>query len=251
MELASLTWKEAEEIFKEIDTVILPVGSLENHGTHGPLGTDFMVPDKLAKMVSEKVGVLVLPTMPYGVCPHHMSFPGTINIGHDALIAVVRNISFSLLEQGIKRFIFLNGHGGNSPALESVALDIYNNEGIAAVVDWWSLAGQLNSKWAGGHGGGQEASAMLAIKPEWVKLDEAMPRQYNNLSDTLVGSSLNTIMFKDANIKVMRDVRDVVESGWYGPDDPKDADIEDGKKMLETTADYIVEFIKEFKKVKL
>lgn len=251
MELASMSWKRAEEVFKDIDIAILPVGSVENHGTHGPLGTDFLVPDKLAKMVAEKTKVLVLPTMPYGVCPHHRKFKGTINIGHEALLMVVRNIVFSLFEQGIKKFVFLNGHGGNDPALDTVALELYNKGGIAATIDWWVLAGQINPKWVGGHAGGQEASAMLAIKPEWVDLNEALPLKYNNLTEKLTCLNINTVSFKGANIKIMRDVKDVVESGWFGKDDPKLATKEEGELILRATVDYLVDFIEEFKRVDL
>jgi creatinine amidohydrolase len=223
MELASMSWKRAEEVFKDIDIAILPVGSVENHGTHGPLGTDFLVPDKLAKMVAEKTKVLVLPTMPYGVCPHHRKFKGTINIGH----------------------------GGNDPALDTVALELYNKGGIAATIDWWVLAGQINPKWVGGHAGGQEASAMLAIKPEWVDLNEALPLKYNNLTEKLTCLNINTVSFKGANIKIMRDVKDVVESGWFGKDDPKLATKEEGELILRATVDYLVDFIEEFKRVDL
>ncbi|MDO5718768.1 MAG: creatininase family protein [Tissierellia bacterium] len=251
MKLSSLSWKQAEEKFKEDVVVILPVGSLENHGTHGPLGTDFLIPERLSEMIAEKTDVIVLPVMPYGVCPHHKNFPGTINIGYDALVMVVRKIAFSLLKQGVRRFIFLNGHGGNDPALDTVALEIYNEGGIAATVDWWVLAGDIDERWRGGHAGGQEASAMLYVDPDSVNLDEALPLEYKNLTDNLKCININTVEFNNAKIKIMRDVKDVVYSGWFGKDDPKDATFEEGKEMLERTSNYLIEFIEEFKKIEL
>lgn len=251
MKLSNLSWKQAEKIFKEVDTAILPVGSLENHGTHGPLGTDFLIPEKLADMIQNEIDIIVLPTIPYGVCPHHKSFPGTINIGHEALVMVVRKIVFSLLEQGIKRFIFLNGHGGNDCALDTVALELYNQGGIAATVDWWVLAGQINPDWIGGHAGREEASAIMAIDSDLIDLDAALPLDYNDLTEKLKCLSINTVKFKGANIKVMRDVRDVVESGWFGSDDPRYASKEEGEEMLKATSKYLIDFIEEFKKISL
>lgn len=251
MKLASLSWKQAEEYFENSDIVMIPVGSVENHGTQGPLGTDFIIPTHLAEMIETKTEILVAPTMPYGVCPHHKSYPGTINIGYDGLVNVMRGITDSLFNQGIKKFVFLNGHGGNNPALDTVALEIYNKGGVVACVDWWSLAGQINSEWKGGHAGGQETSAILAIDDSLVDLEACLPRKSNNLTENLTVSSINMVRFKGSDIRVMRDVRDVVESGWFGPDDPKDATAEYGKVMLETTADYITDFINEFKKVEL
>lgn len=251
MKLANLSWKQAEDVFSRIDTAILPVGSVENHGTHGPLGTDYMIPERLAEMIDAKSDVIILPVLPYGVCPHHKSFPGTINIGHDVLIQLVRNIVFSLFEQGIKRFIFLNGHGGNDAALDTVALELYNQGGIAATVDWWVLAGQLNPDWAGGHAGREEGSAIMAIDESLIDINEALPLQYNNLTDNFKCLNINTVEYKGANIKIMRDVRDVVESGWFGKDDPKYSTKEEGIEMLNATADYLLDFIKEFKKINL
>lgn len=251
MKLASLSWKQAEEYFKDNDIIMIPVGSVENHGTQGPLGTDFIIPSHLAEMIEEKTEILVAPTMPYGVCPHHKSYPGTINIGYEGLVNVMRGITSSLFNQGIKRFVFLNGHGGNNAALDTVGLEIYHEGGIVACIDWWSLAGQINPEWKGGHAGGQETSAILAIDDKLVDLDVCLPRESNNLTDDLMVSSINMVRFKDADVRIMRDVRDVVESGWFGPDDPKDATAEVGRIMLDTTANYIADFIKEFKKVKL
>lgn len=251
MKLASLSWKQAEKYFKNNDTIMIPVGSIENHGTQAPLGTDFIIPSYLSEMIEEKTEILVAPTMPYGVCPHHKSYPGTINIGYDGLVSVMRGVTSSLFEHGIRRFVLLNGHGGNNPALDTVGLEIYNQGGIVACIDWWSLAGQINPEWKGGHAGGQETSAILAIDESLVNLEESMPRKSNDLSENLKVSSINMVNFKDADIRIMRDVRDVVESGWFGPDDPKDATVELGKTMLDTTANYIADFIEEFKKVKL
>lgn len=252
MRLDKMTWKQAEEYFQGDVLAVLPVGSVEQHGPIGPMGTDYLIPEELARRLDERLDVLVLPAMPYGVSPHHMNFPGTVNIGHDALRAVVANIAASLMAHGVRRFLILNGHGGNTPALEAICLEIYQRGGLAALVEWWSLAPQLNPAWLGGHGDGQEASAMMAIYPDWVDKSNLFPGEVHHLSETLRNTHLNIVKFGSGTVKVVRDVRDVVSHGAYGgPDDSARADASLGKEMLAAVTDYIAAFVGEFKKVAL
>lgn len=248
MRLDRMTWKQAEEYFNDKVLAVLPVGSVEQHGPIGPLGTDYIIPEYLAQRLEQKLDVLVLPAVSYGVCPHHMSFPGTINIGHEALLAIVTNITASLMQHGIKRFLIINGHGGNSPALETACLKVYKQGGLAAIVDWWSLAPQLNPSWLGGHGDGQEASAMMAIRPDWVDKNNLFTGRINHLAANLTNTHLNQVKYQGAAIKIIRDVRDVASTGAFGgPDDSALASRELGEEMLIAVIDYIASFASEFK----
>jgi len=251
MQWASLSWKRIPEAIERCQVGILPLGSVENHGSHMALGTDYIVPEYLCRLIEQKVDVLILPTLPYGVCPHHMKFPGSINIGLEALLQVVRNIAFSAWSHGLKKLVFLNGHGGNDPALDAVALEFYQKGGLAAVIDWWVLAPQLNEDWKGGHADAQETAALMAIHPEWVHLEDAMSGTPRDLSDELKTVYLNTVQFGKGTIRVAREVPHVVPSGWFGPRAPNQATPEWGKEMLEGTADYIAQFLEAFKRVKL
>ena len=85
MRLEVMTWKQAERYFQTHDMAVLPIGSIENHGSHLALGTDFLVPSKIAEQLDRESGVLILPAVPYGVADHHGGFPGTISIGYDGL----------------------------------------------------------------------------------------------------------------------------------------------------------------------
>ena len=122
---------------------------------------------------------------------------------------------------------------------------------VSALVNWWQLAGELNPKWKGGHGGGEETAAILAINPDWVHMEDYMPLTPVDLSEGLTVSGMKTVAFQGANVIVQRHFQSVTPSGWYGPDDPKDATVEWGKEMLEAVSQYIVEFIREFQKVPL
>lgn len=251
MRLEHMTWKEAERYFASHDTAIIPVGSIENHGSHLVLGTDFLIPSHITKTIEQQLDTLILPAVPYGVADHHFGFPGTISLGYDGLKLVIERITNCLYGYGVRKFIFLNGHGGNDPALLDVALELEGRGALCALVNWWQLAGELNPAWKGGHGGGEETAAILAINPDWVQMGEYMPLEPVHLSPNLQVSGTRTVSFKGANVIVQRKFQSVTPAGWYGPDDPKQATEEWGKEMLETVTAYIVDFIREFQQITL
>lgn len=251
MRLEHMTWKQAQAYFAEHDTVVIPVGSIENHGSHLALGTDFLVPSHIAQTIDQQTDVLIAPAVPYGVADHHFGFPGTVSLGYDGLKMVIERIVGCLYGYGTRKFIFLNGHGGNDNALLDVGLELEDMGALSALVNWWQLAGELNPKWKGGHGGGEETAAILAINPDWVHMEDYMPLTPVDLSENLKVSGMKTVAFKGANVTVQRRFQSVTPSGWYGPDDPRDATAEWGKEMLETVSQYIVEFIREFQQIQL
>lgn len=92
MFLAHMNYREVEDYLKTSDTIIIPVGSLENHGLHLPLGTYFLIPDKIAQLLSERSGLLIAPTVNYGATDDLTGFAGTVSIGMEGLIALLRTI---------------------------------------------------------------------------------------------------------------------------------------------------------------
>ncbi len=254
MYLASLTWKKLEEKITEETVALIPLGSVEQHGPLAPLGTDYFIPEEFAKRVEAAYPdkIMVLPTMPYGVCPYHASFPGTIDMGIEILSEVMTRIAMSLMDTGIKKMIFLNGHGGNGPSLDKAALAVYKRGGLAAIVDWWTLAGELNAKWAGGHGAGQETSVMMALKPEWVNMKDFFPANIHHVSDSLQNTHISIVTFEKGSVRIIRDVKDVTSSGAYGGTDaPEDANREWGEEILNGVTGYLIRFIAEYFKVSL
>lgn len=126
MFLAKMTTEQAAQAFRLDPVILLPVGSCEQHGPQCALGTDFLIPDHLARQVEALPNLIVAPTVPYGVCPYHMSFAGSIDIGYEGLHHLLHSITFSLMQHGARRFLILNGHGGNNPAIDKTALEIYH-----------------------------------------------------------------------------------------------------------------------------
>lgn len=251
MRLAHITWKKAEEYFKKNDTLLIAIGSIENHGTHNALGTDTLIPDKILKLVEEKSDVMIAPTVPYGNCDNMCDFPGTISIGYDGLLTVMTKITDNFMKFGIKKFVFLNGHGGNVSALNTVAVNINNKGGLAAVFNWWLIAPDINEQWRGGHGGAEETAGLMAVNPDFVDMSAYEPMDIKNISDNLLGSGFNTINYKGIDITIPRNYTNVTNNGWIGKDNPQNANEKWGKEMLEATAQYLADFIEEFRKVKM
>jgi hypothetical protein len=133
-----LTWPEARERFRQVDIALLPVGSVEQHGPHLPLDTDAFDATYLALRVAEACSEpkpLVLPGLSYGVSYHHEDFTGTVSISNDTLAKLVYDIGISVSRNGIMKLVIINGHGGNSPALNYAAQMINRDAHIFVCVD--------------------------------------------------------------------------------------------------------------------
>ena len=161
MRLSNLTWPKAEEYFRAHDTVLIGIGSIECHGRHMPLGTDTLIPDFLLDKIEQKSDVLICPTIPYGATESLCDYPGTINLGTELLYQVLGRVCDSLFQHGARRFVILNGHGGNIKSIDRVGYDIQRKGGILAELNWWLMAWDMDPAWKGGHGGGEETAAIL------------------------------------------------------------------------------------------
>ena len=240
MYLAKMTTAQAKEAFEKDPIIVIPVGSTEQHGTQGALGTDFMVPSYLADHVEDVDNVIVAPTVPYGVCPYHLSFEGSINIGYEGLYMVLHGIMDSLMQHGAKRFV-----------VDRAALEVYHKGGVCASVDWWSLVAQLDKKFDGGHGDVLETSAMMAIAPESVHLELSKPINAQDPSENMKAAYIQAVNFKGGIVRLVRDTKEIAPSGWFGPFDPKDSSAELGQEALDLAVSYIRDFLEEMKQIEL
>ena len=155
MRLANLTWPKAQEYFEKNDMVLISIGSIECHGRHMPLGTDTLIPDFLLEKIEQKSDVLIAPTIPYGACQSLAPYPGTIDIDNEVLYQFCRQIFLSLYRHGARKFVFLNGHGGNMKMIERLGLEFEDKGCLVAMLNWWLMAWDMNPAWKGGHGGGE------------------------------------------------------------------------------------------------
>ena len=129
-------------------------------------------------------------------------------------------------------------------------MDLDKKGGLGAVLNWWTLAWTLDPSWKGGHGGGEETAAILGIDPALVDQSEVPgPMRLHDVSDTLKATGFTTVEYKGVTVNIPRLTPTVTHNGWIGPDHPETATVEWGQKMLQTTADYIADFLEQFKKV--
>jgi creatinine amidohydrolase/Fe(II)-dependent formamide hydrolase-like protein len=149
MRLSYSTWPEIEAYLKRSRTVVVPIGSNEQHGPTGLLGTDWMCPEIIAHAAHEEGDLLVAPTFNIGMAQHHLGFPGSISLRPTTMIAALRDWSVSLAAHGFDKIYFLNGHGGNVATIEAAFSEIYSEaswrgerRGFALKLkNWWDLPG--------------------------------------------------------------------------------------------------------------
>ncbi len=126
LRLDLLTWIEVEEYLKNCKGVILPVGSTEQHGPTGAIGTDALTAQAVALEVSRRAGVIVAPTQSYGMAEHHLGFPGTMSLKPSTLLNLIHDLLVSLAIHGFQRVFIINGHGGNIATIKSAFSQAYN-----------------------------------------------------------------------------------------------------------------------------
>lgn len=253
MLLSEITWLKAEEYFKGSDVVIIPVGSIECHGKHLPLGTDTLIPEKIIELVRKRDDrFLIAPPVPYGACESLQSFPGTIDLGNGLFYDLMKRIIENLKSHGARKFVILNGHGGNVKALEKIGYELDSCGCMMAILNWWLNVWEINEKWKGGHGGAQETAAVMAVNPELIdKKYIGLPLEIRDLSENIKGAGFNTVQFRNITLTVPRMIRHITDNGWIGPDHPENATKEWGDEMLNSYADFMVSFLNEFEKVEL
>lgn len=174
MIIAEMTGADFERLEKR--TVLLPVGAVERHGDHLPLGTDGFLPEHIARRAAEKLGCPVLPTLWYGSCKAMKPFPGTFDLDSDCLYKYVRSLISEVNRNGFRLLCIVNGHGGNTTPLSMAARDISSRTDLSVmVIDWWRELGlsKMGLFQAPGHAGEDETSAMLAILPARVRMEGA------------------------------------------------------------------------------
>jgi creatinine amidohydrolase len=178
-ELNLLCWQEIGELVPaRVATVLVPFGSLEPHGVI-PNGTDNLAPEAMARAIAERLDALIAPTLSYGMTASMKAFPGTVTIPEEAYGPFAEAILRNLAEQKFRNIIVLNGHGGNTAALNAAAVRVANACRVRIlVVNWWTLADDITKsvfKQNGGHAGNNETAYVQAVVPQHIHPERYKP----------------------------------------------------------------------------
>jgi len=243
--MGELTWLEARDRLKEVDVALLPVGSLEQHGSHLPLDTDAFDAERLAHEVADscsKPKPLVLPLIPYGISYHHEDFTGTISVSNDTLSRFVNDVGMGAARNGIKKLIIINGHGGNTPALKFAAQMINRDAHIFVCVDTGETSDadlvDLVETPNDVHAGEIETSVGLFIRPQLVYMDKAKKYVPKFSSRYLNFSTKRSVEWYARTSKIS-------QNGVLG--DPTKASQDKGEKIWTIMVKNLVELIEDLK----
>jgi len=243
------TWPELGEVARRQPVVVLPIGSVEDHGPHLPVDTDNFLIWSICEEAAKRADgeMLLLPLIPYGFETHHMDFHGTIDIRIEHLLNFVLDVTKSVAHHGFERILIADGHGSNMPILDLVARrTILETNALCGCFIWPSLAlediKRIRQSGRGGmaHACELETSVYLHLDRERVQFDKArkdmqMPPSSFIWMDLLEGSP----------VLLMDEWTRFSKSGTYG--DPTLATAEKGRIVFEAVVNAFVKLVHEFK----
>ena len=271
--LPHMTVPEVQDLLTRSDMVIIPVASLEQHGLHLPIGTDYLNGVERAKLIAQRVDVLVAPILLPGQSPYHMGFEGTITLPSTLIQEVYVESAKSLMRHGFKRFLILNAHGGNA-AITRFIVDRINQETEGIAVDLGSVLGPFRPRVASSpdpgegppvfdrHGGTSETSNSMYLIPELVDLEAAVPAELTlpphlerMLPEVVAGDPTALAVFlaeglKDDATGKRTSAAEMSTTGVWGVRDPRASTAERGRADTESLVTAAVGFIERWNELR-
>lgn len=233
----AMTYSELTETAQQDGSIlIVPVGSLEQHGDHLPTATDSILVNAIAhhgaECTPEDIPLVITPPIWTGRSPHHLSFGGTVSLDTNALLEVLQQIADTALENGFDAILLLNGHGGNSSVITDAVSEIGVQHSSVEVLglSYFSLSepiiDQIRESEIGGisHGGEFETSLMLYLHPDLVHRDQIAGTQREEPY-----SLARQDLFEDGPLSVYRPFTEYSDSGAVG--EPGLATAEKGQRL--------------------
>jgi creatinine amidohydrolase len=243
------TWPELGQVAQRQPVVVLPIGSVEDHGPHLPLDVDNFLIWAICEEAARRAegDILLMPIIPYGFETHHMDFPGTIDIHMEHLLDFVLDVTKSVAHHGFRRILIADGHGSNMPILELVARrTILETKALCAAFLWPSLAlkeirqVRESPRMGMSHACELETSVYLYLDAARVHMDKAR-REMNLPSSDFIWQDLTD----PGPIRMMDYWTCFSKSGVNG--DPTIATAEKGRLIFEAVVTNLVRLAREFK----
>jgi len=239
MLLEHCSWPDVERYLEQNNGVLIPIGSTEQHGPTGLIGTDAICAQAIAEAAGDALDVMVAPPITVALAEHHMAFTGSMTLRKETLVAVIEDYTQSLFRHGFRRFYFINGHGGNIAVLnETLKGFSANSTGPDAAtytfVNWWAgpRTKKLRDEWYGDSEGGHATPSEIAVT-QFVRPAAMKPVQR-------LGPAPKSQGFSSAE-----DYRSKYPDGRIGSD-PSLATPEAGRALVASAVEDITEHYRDF-----
>jgi creatinine amidohydrolase len=251
-QFSSYSWQEVGEMDRGSITILIPLGSIEQEGTHLPLGVDTFVAETLANEVAKETHALVGPVLPLGYSEWFLEFSGTISLKLETLTQILREYTSCLIHHGFRKLIFINGHAGNSAAVDLVARECtMSRDARIAMVEIWKIANSMAQEIPDlkentfKHAGEIMTSVMLYLHPDMVSMDRARVEYVNaGQGPFKAKTSQGPAEFRGVEIKVYEEAKKLTESGIMG--DPLSATAKKGEAVFKAMKSYLREMVTHF-----
>lgn len=247
--LGEMTNPEVEAFLRDHRTVIVPTGSIEQHGPHGPLLTDVLIPQEVGRRIASQVGAVVAPPISYALSYPHVGFTGVVHVRIPTFMALVEDICVSLAAIGFARIVFLNGHYDNTYALAyacATAAARMPPDVRAFPINYWDgMSAEESAEFFGPstglHANRGETSAVIAISPALVDMESANA-EMPPFPPVTSQAAVHTAFFFSTPGSVHRATR----SGTWG--DAREATAEFGERYLEVVTAATVRLLEDIER---
>jgi len=251
--LEEMSWTEFRDAKEKIDTVLIPVGSVEVEGPHLPLNVDSIVAMEVARRASDIVDEsIVAPLMNVTYSDWHMAFPGTLTYNLETHLSMVEQVCRSLIHHGFKRIFFVNSHIGNDSAIWSVANKL-SIEGLARVgtISLWPLSTEIGKDMEAleekqfMHAGEIMTSIVMAIRPDLVNMKAAVTEYLKPLTDGYQSILSSKSKVNGKMVSFYHTSNELTQSGVMG--NPMPATPEKGEAIISKMVEHVSGAIRVFR----
>jgi creatinine amidohydrolase len=216
-------------------TAIVVTGSVEQHGGHLPLGTDFFAALTIALRVADRIDAPVLPLSPVGVAPYHLPWHGSLTLRPRTMIDLMLDVAGGLSAAGARHLLVVNWHEGNTPTVRLAADEVQRAHPLRVVVaETHIITNSLfPEEMEFTHAGSMETAAVLAHDESLVRIEEMLD------GDPVEMGNDGHALFRRRDVfPIMTDFREVAATGWYGT--PTSVSADRAREIMDAVADHVV-----------